>query len=69
MTPREIVEKLIELTGSELEPQYDLEAKVLMARRVGSNARAVKELDWQPALDLDTGLTEVIAFERSRAHV
>ena len=38
-----------------------------MARRVGSNERAVTELSWQPALDLETGLTEVIAFERARA--
>jgi UDP-glucose 4-epimerase len=64
---KEIVEKLIELTGTELEPAYDLEAKVLMTRRVGSNERAVKELEWQPALDLETGLAEVIAFERSKA--
>jgi UDP-glucose 4-epimerase len=64
---REIVEKLIQLTGSELEPGYDLEAKVLMARRVGSNERAVTELGWRPAIDLETGLTEVIAFERARA--
>ncbi|MEK6274727.1 MAG: NAD-dependent epimerase/dehydratase family protein [Actinomycetota bacterium] len=64
---REVVEQLIELTGADLEPEYDLEAKVLMARRVGSNERAVKELGWQPALDLETGLTEVIAFERSKA--
>ena len=64
---REIVEKLIQLTGSELEPEYDLEAKVLMARRVGSNERAVTKLGWQPAIDLDEGLAEVIAFERARA--
>jgi UDP-glucose 4-epimerase len=66
---REIVEQLLALTGSELEPEYDLEAKVLMARRVGSNERAVKDLDWQPAIDLETGLTEVIAFERDKAGI
>jgi UDP-glucose 4-epimerase len=64
---REIVEQLLELTGSELEPRYDEEAKVLMARRVGSNARAEEKLGWQPAIDLETGLAEVIAFERSKA--
>lgn len=64
---REIVGKLIELTGSDVEPEYDRSAKVLMARRVGSNERAVRELGWEPTLDLDAGLTEVIAFERSRA--
>jgi UDP-glucose 4-epimerase len=66
---REIVELLLELTGSELEPEYDTEAKVLMTRRVGSNERAVEAFAWQPALDLETGLAEVIAFERARARV
>jgi UDP-glucose 4-epimerase len=66
-TVTEIVEKLIELTGVDVEPEYDRSAKVLMARRVGSNERAVRELGWEPTLDLDAGLTEVIAFERSRA--
>ena len=64
---KEIVEKLIELTGAELEPEYDREARVMMARRVGSNARAVEAFGWQPALDLETGLAEVIAFERAKA--
>ncbi len=64
---REIVDKLIQLTGSTLEPEYDLEAKVLMARRVGSNERAVEILGWTPERDLEAGLAEVIAFERAKA--
>ena len=64
---REIVEKLIQLTGSELEPEYDLEAKVLMARRVGKNEKAVQALGWTPERDLETGLAEVIEFERAKA--
>jgi UDP-glucose 4-epimerase len=66
---REIVDLLLELTGSELEPEYDREATVLMTRRVGSNERAVEAFGWQPALDLETGLAEVIAFERAKARV
>jgi UDP-glucose 4-epimerase len=66
---KEIVEKLIDLTGAEVEPEYDREAKVLMARRVGSNARAVETLGWQPSLDLDAGLADVIEFERAKARV
>jgi UDP-glucose 4-epimerase len=66
---KEIVEKLIGLTGAEVEPEYDREAKVLMARRVGSNARAVETLGWRPSLDLDAGLADVIEFERSKARV
>ena len=63
----EIVGKLIELTGAGVEPEYDRSAKVLMSRRVGSNERAVRELGWRPSLDLDAGLADVIAFERSKA--
>ena len=64
---REVVEQLIQLTGSDLEPEYDLEAKVLMARRVGKNEKAVQALGWTPERDLETGLAEVIAFERAKA--
>lgn len=66
---KEIVEKLIDLTGSEVQPEYDRDAKVLMARRVGSNAHAVEALGWQPSLDLDAGLADVIEFERAKARV
>ena len=66
---KEIVEKLIDLTGAEVEPEYDREAKVLMTRRVGSNERAVDTLGWQPSLDLDAGLADVIEFERAKARV
>ena len=65
---REVVEMLIALTGSELEPEYDLDAKVLMARRVGSNDRAVTGARLAAgAATSRRGLAEVIAFERARA--
>jgi len=61
VTVREIVERLIALTGSELEPEMDASARVPMTRRVGSSDRAIRQLGWSPAYDLDRGLADVIA--------
>jgi UDP-glucose 4-epimerase len=64
---RELVEKLIELTGADVEPEYRLEERVLMRRRVGSNEKLVRTLGWRPAYDLETGLRDVLAAtERAR---
>jgi nucleoside-diphosphate-sugar epimerase len=32
-----------------------------MTRRVGSSEKAIRELGWKPAFDLDRGLADVIA--------
>jgi UDP-glucose 4-epimerase len=60
---REIVEKLIELTGSDLEPEYRTDERVVMSRRVGSNERLRRLLGWEPTIDLESGLRDVIAWE------
>ena len=44
-----------------LEPGFDREQPVLMRRRVGSNERLVRLLDWRPAYDLDAGLRDTVA--------
>jgi nucleoside-diphosphate-sugar epimerase len=59
-TVREIVERLIELTGSNLEPDVQADVKVPMMRRVGSNAKADLLLAWKPSFDLEAGLRDVI---------
>jgi UDP-glucose 4-epimerase len=59
-TVREIVERLIELSGSEVEPDLQADVKVPMMRRVGSNERAASLLGWKPSFDLEAGLREVI---------
>ena len=61
VTVREIVERLIALTRSDLEPEMDASARVPMTRRVGSSDRAIRQLGWSPAYDLDRGLADVIA--------
>jgi UDP-glucose 4-epimerase len=61
VTVREIVERLIDLSGSGLEPEIDSAARVPMTRRVGSSEKAIRELGWRPEFDLDRGLADVIA--------
>jgi nucleoside-diphosphate-sugar epimerase len=61
VTVREIVERLIDLSGSELQPQIDAGARVPMTRRVGRSDKAMSDLGWKPEFDLDRGLADVIA--------
>jgi UDP-glucose 4-epimerase len=63
---REITERLIALTGSDVEPTYDLEQRVLMKRRVGSNEKLVRTVGWSPSYDLDEGLRDVIEHTRAK---
>ena len=58
---REIVDRLLQLTGSELEPDVHVDVEVPMTRRVGSSERATNELGWQPGFDLERGLADVVA--------
>jgi nucleoside-diphosphate-sugar epimerase len=60
----EIVRKLLEITGSNLEPHFDTTQRVHMRRRVGSSDRARELLGWSAARDLDAGLRDVVASVR-----
>jgi UDP-glucose 4-epimerase len=63
---REVVERLIALTGVEVEPDYRLEERVLMTRRVGSSEKAERLLGWKARRDLETGLRDVVESVRGR---
>jgi UDP-glucose 4-epimerase len=63
---REVAEKLIEITGADVEPQYDTSQRVLMMRRVGTNTRAKEKLGWQISIDLEEGLRDTVAWVRTR---
>jgi nucleoside-diphosphate-sugar epimerase len=63
---REVAEKLIEITGADVEPQYDTSQRVLMMRRVGTNMRAKEKLGWQISIDLDEGLRDTVDWVRTR---
>jgi UDP-glucose 4-epimerase len=58
---REIVELLLEVTGSELEPEIKTDEQVPMLRRVGSSERAMRELGWRPEHRLEDGLRDLAA--------
>jgi UDP-glucose 4-epimerase len=58
---RQIVDKLLAATGSDLEPDIRADEKVPMLRRVGSSDAAMRELGWRPELDLEAGLADVVA--------
>jgi UDP-glucose 4-epimerase len=63
---REVAEKLIEITGADVEPHYDTSQRVLMMRRVGTNTRAKEKLGWQVSIDLDDGLRDTVEWVRAR---
>ena len=50
--------------GSDLEPDIRADEVVPMTRRVGSSEAAMRELGWQPELDLESGLADVVAKAR-----
>lgn len=63
---REVVAKLIEITGADVEPRFDTTRRVLGLRRVGSNRRARERLGWEPTIDLGKGLRETVEWVRKQ---
>jgi len=61
---REIVARLLQATGSELEPEIRSDEVVPMTRRVGSSEAALSALGWRAELDLEAGLADVVARAR-----
>ena len=64
VTVRQIVDRLLESTGSELEPEIRSDQVVPMTRRVGSSEAAMQALGWRPELDLERGIADVVAKAR-----
>jgi len=60
---KELVFTLLELTGSDLVPEFKLGEKVPMQRRVGSSQKAAKFLGYIPTICLEDGLKKVIGSE------
>jgi UDP-glucose 4-epimerase len=61
VTVRQIVDRLLHATGSDLEPEIRADQTVPMTRRVGSSEAAADALGWRPELDLERGLSDVVA--------
>jgi nucleoside-diphosphate-sugar epimerase len=64
VTVRQIVDRLLAATGSDLEPDVRADEVVPMMRRVGSSEAAMTALGWRPVLDLERGIADVVAKAR-----
>ena len=57
---KDVVYTLLEFTGSNLTPEFKLDEKVPMQRRVGSSEKAKKLLSYGPTVSLREGLRRLI---------
>ena len=60
----ELVELLLKLTDSELEPEYRPEEQSFVTERVGSTEKAERLLGFRASVPLEEGLASVIAWRR-----
>jgi len=64
-TISELVAKLLELTDSSLEPEYEAEGMTFVTHRIGSTENASRSLGFDAEISLDEGLRDVIDWWRS----
>jgi len=62
-TIKELVYALLEITGSDLTPEFRRDERVLMQRRVGSSEKAARMLGYIPKVPLHEGLRRVVEEE------
>jgi UDP-glucose 4-epimerase len=53
---RDIAERIIGIVGVDVGVEYQPDVRVLMRRRVGSNAKAKSLLGWEASVSLEDGL-------------
>ena len=63
-TINELVSRLLEITGSDLEPEYRPEEQMFVTHRVGSTQKAERLLGFRAATPLDDGLRSVVEWRR-----
>jgi len=71
-TIRELVELLLDITGSDLEPEYRPQEQMFVTHRVGSTEKAERLLGFRAGISLRDGLVSVIEWrnrDRSRTLV
>jgi UDP-glucose 4-epimerase len=66
-TIRELVDLLLELTGSDLEPEYRPQEQMFVTHRVGSTEKAERLLGFRAEIALREGLRSVIAWRHGDA--
>ena len=66
-TIRELVELLLEITGSDLEPEYRPHEQMFVTHRVGSTEKAERLLGFHARIPLAEGLRSVVAWRRAES--
>ena len=61
-TINQLVEMLLDITGSDLKPQYEPQTAMFVTRRLGSTEKASKLLAFQATASLRQGLESVVAW-------
>jgi UDP-glucose 4-epimerase len=64
-TIRELVGMLLDITGSDIEPEYLPQEEVFVTNRVGSTELAERLLGFRAEMDLREGLKSVVAWRRA----
>lgn len=60
----ELVTMLLEITGSDLKPEYRPQEQMFVTHRVGSTEKAERLLDFRARIDLNEGLRSVVEWRR-----
>jgi UDP-glucose 4-epimerase len=63
-TINELVERLIALTGSELQPEYLPQEQMFVTNRVGSTELAEQAIGFRAQVPLDEGLASIVEWRR-----
>ena len=63
-TIRELVDRLLEITGSDLVPEYRPQEQMFVTHRVGSTDKAEQLLGFRAGIELDDGLRSVVEWRR-----
>jgi UDP-glucose 4-epimerase len=64
-TIRELVDRLLGITGSDLEPEYRPQEQMFVTHRVGSTDKAERLLGFRARIPLEDGLRSVVEWRRS----
>jgi nucleoside-diphosphate-sugar epimerase len=64
-TIRELVDSLLEVTGSDLQPEYRPQEQMFVTHRVGSTEAAERDLGFQAQIPYEEGLRSVVQWRRS----
>jgi UDP-glucose 4-epimerase len=64
-TIKELVDALLEITGSDLEPEYKPQEQMFVTHRVGSTENAERDLGFTAEIPYEDGLRSVVEWRRS----